>query len=300
MASLHPTQYGFSPTLIESSLRAKQSVSSRQLRRSSSRPSTKFEAVSTPGSLGIQDLKDELQGATKDEEVVSDAKKVACEFVLQAFFNFLSVAAVAMAVQNSGGDPVLQTVQVMAAHLVILPLTIYAGLETSGAHFNPMVTACFVLIGKTSAKLGVAYVAAQLAGGVLGAAAAFYSLPKGMQTLAHAGTQAVPAGSSVPQAFMGEAFAAFALIFVLMATNIDPRSKWGNLKPLAIPLIITLLMWLMGPVSSMCVNPARAFGPAVVTGFWEHHWIWWTAPFVGGLTAAKVYSLLFMPRSFFK
>jgi len=50
-----------------------------------------------------------------------------------------------------------------------------------------------------SAKLGVAYVAAQLAGGVLGAAAAFYSLPKGMQTLAHAGTQAVPAGSSVPQ-----------------------------------------------------------------------------------------------------
>jgi len=78
------------------------------------------------------------------------------------------------------------------------------------------------------------------------------------------------------------------------------RSKWGNLKPLAIPLIITLLMWLMGPVSSMCVNPARAFGPAVVTGFWEHHWIWWTAPFVGGLTAAKVYSLLFMPRSFFK
>lgn len=67
---------------------------------------------------------------------------------VQAFFNFLSVSAVAMAVSNSGGDAVLQTIQVMAAHFVILPLTICSGAETSGAHFNPVVTACFVLVGK--------------------------------------------------------------------------------------------------------------------------------------------------------
>ena len=66
----------------------------------------------------------------------------------QAFFNFLSVSAVAMAVTNSRGDAVLQTIQVMAAHLVILPLTICSGAEISGAHFNPVVTACFVLVGK--------------------------------------------------------------------------------------------------------------------------------------------------------
>ena len=46
------------------------------------------------------------------------------------------------------------------------------------------------------------------------------------------------------------------------------RSQWGKYKPLAIPLVVTLLMWLLGPISSMCVNPARAFGPAIVTG-WE-------------------------------
>ena len=67
---------------------------------------------------------------------------------VQAFFNFLSVTAVAMAVSNSGGNAVIQTLQVMAAHAVILPLTICAGIEVSGAHFNPMVTGCFVLIGK--------------------------------------------------------------------------------------------------------------------------------------------------------
>ena len=41
---------------------------------------------------------------------------------------------------------------------------------------------------------------------------------------------------------------------------------WGKLGPLAVPLAICLLMWLVGPISSMCINPARAFGPAVVTG----------------------------------
>lgn len=53
-----------------------------------------------------------------------------------------------MAVNNSAGNAVLQTLQVMGAHAVILPLTIYAGAEVSGSHFNPVVTACFVLIGK--------------------------------------------------------------------------------------------------------------------------------------------------------
>ena len=53
-----------------------------------------------------------------------------------------------MAVKNSGGDAVVKSVQVMGAHAVILPLVIYAGLEVSGSHFNPMVTACFVLAGK--------------------------------------------------------------------------------------------------------------------------------------------------------
>lgn len=60
----------------------------------------------------------------------------------------MSVSSVAMAVANSGGDAVLQSVQVMAAHFVILPLTICAGVAVSGAHFNPVVTACFVMVGK--------------------------------------------------------------------------------------------------------------------------------------------------------
>lgn len=68
---------------------------------------------------------------------------------------------------------------------------------------------------------------------------------------------------------------------------------WGRLGPLAVGLIVPLLMWLEGSVSSMCINPARAFGPALVTGVWDNHWIFWIAPFLGGVPAGLIYSKLF-------
>jgi hypothetical protein len=62
---------------------------------------------------------------------------------------------------------------------------------------------------------------------------------------------------------------------------------------MAVGLIVPLLMWMEGPVSSMCINPARAFGPALVTGMWDNHWVFWTAPFLGGIPAGLIYTKLF-------
>ena len=61
-------------------------------------------------------------------------------------------------------------------------------------------------------------------------------------------------------------------------------------------LIVPLLMWLEGSVSSMCINPARAFGPALVAGVWDHHWVFWTAPFLGGIPAGLIYTRLFSEK----
>ena len=68
---------------------------------------------------------------------------------------------------------------------------------------------------------------------------------------------------------------------------------WGRLGPIAVGLIAPLLMWIEGSVSSMCINPARAFGPALVTGVWDNHWVFWTAPFLGGIPAGLIYRKLF-------
>lgn len=42
-----------------------------------------------------------------------------------------------------------------------------------------------------------------------------------------------------------------------------------------------------------CMNTARAFGPAAVTGFpYTHHWVYWVGPFLGSILGATFYNLL--------
>lgn len=53
-----------------------------------------------------------------------------------------------MAAINAGSNALLQKFFIMGAHAIIIPLVIFSGIEVSGAHFNPMVTACFVAIKK--------------------------------------------------------------------------------------------------------------------------------------------------------
>lgn len=43
-----------------------------------------------------------------------------------------------------------------------------------------------------------------------------------------------------------------------------------------------------GDVSGTCLNPARAFGPALMADYWTYHWVYWVGPIGGGLVAAAL------------
>lgn len=103
--------------------------------------------------------------------------------------------------------------------------------------------------------------------------------------------QAVPRDHTVAQAFLGETSAGFILMFLVCLVGLDKKGD-PNKIPVVMALTIPALIYIVGPVSSMCINPARAFGPALVSGFWEHHWLWWTAPFIGGLLALLPYKYM--------
>ena len=109
--------------------------------------------------------------------------------------------------------------------------------------------------------------------------------------LTHGHVQAVPADHTIMQAFMGEFAAAFMLVVIVCTTALDRKGDPSRM-PVVMALTVPLLIFTVGPVSSMCINPARAFGPALASGMWDNHWIWWTAPILGGLAAAVPYKLL--------
>ncbi|KAK9831579.1 hypothetical protein WJX74_001033 [Apatococcus lobatus] len=232
--------------------------------------------------------------STKCPPAAADAgekKKILGEFFLQAGFNFLSSGAAAMAAV-SFSNAAHVTLAVMGAHMVIVPLLMSMFAPISGAHFNPMISVVMGITGMLKASTAMGYVLAQSLGGILGTSALWNCLPPDLKQLQYIGAQAVPADRTIAQAFGGDILASFFLMFGVFALVVDKRG-WGKLGPLAVAMIIATNMWIFGPISSACMNPARALGPAFVTGFWQHHWIWWTAPFIGGISAGYIYKRFF-------
>jgi aquaporin-4 len=45
------------------------------------------------------------------------------------------------------------------------------------------------------------------------------------------------------------------------------------------------------------MNPARTLGPAIISGYWEFHWIYWVGPIVGALIAGFVMQYLYVRKS---
>ena len=51
-----------------------------------------------------------------------------------------------------------------------------------------------------------------------------------------------------------------------------------------------------GAISGGSLNPARVFGPAIASGHFAHHYVWWIGPIAGGIVAGFVYELLFADK----
>lgn len=91
-------------------------------------------------------------------------------------------------------------------------------------------------------------------------------------------------------ALLLEMIMTFALVYTVYATAIDPkRGSLGTIAPLAIAFIVGANVLVGGPFSGASMNPARAFGPALVGWRWRNHWIYWLGPFVGAAVAGLVY-----------
>ncbi|XP_018019653.1 aquaporin-4 [Hyalella azteca] len=97
------------------------------------------------------------------------------------------------------------------------------------------------------------------------------------------------------QAFGVEVLCTFLLVFTIFGSTDSRRTDVKGSISLAIGLAAICTHMFGIPYTGSSLNPARTFGPALVVGgdAWDHHWLYWMAPPVGGMTAGLLYSHFF-------
>ena len=162
---------------------------------------------------------------------------------------------------------------------------IYALGHISGAHFNPAVTTGFWLSKRFPSREVAPYVAAQL----IGAVAASLAL-KAVVGNAVASAATVPAIGTLPGLAV-EVGLTFFLMLVVMAVATDARVD-GLVAGLAVGLTVAFDALMGGSLTGASMNPARSFGPALASGVWTSHWIYWAGPLAGAALAVGTYDYL--------
>ena len=166
--------------------------------------------------------------------------------------------------------------------LVVLAM-IYTLGDRSGAHLNPAVSLAFSVAGRFPRAEVLPYVSAQLAGAFGASALLRVLFPAGAT---EAGTYlgaTLPAGS-VAQSFVLEVVLTAILMFVILNVSTGAKEK-GITAGIAIGATVGLEAMFAGPICGASMNPARSFGPAILSLHLEHLWIYLLAPTLGALLA---------------
>lgn len=170
----------------------------------------------------------------------------------------------------------------------------YAIGHISGCHLNPAVTIGLVAGGRAKASIIPGYIAAQIIGGILGAAA-LLAIGSGVGGIDLSGAangfgKQSPMGYSLTSVILAEFLLTAVFLFVIMGVTSDKAP--AGFAPLAIGLCLTLIHLVSIPISNTSVNPARSIGIALLDGqawSFQQLWVFIAAPIVGGIVGAIAY-----------
>jgi aquaporin NIP len=173
---------------------------------------------------------------------------------------------------------------------LVFGLVILAGIAAvghiSGAHFNPAVTTSFFLTRHLPGRDAATYIAAQFAGATAGALLLWLVWP----------AKPVDLGVTVPSIAVGravivEGVMSALLMLVILSVATDTRAA-GAPAAIAIGATIALDALFGGPLTGASMNPARSFGPALVSGQWKDFWVYLAGPLLGAPLGAFSYQFV--------
>jgi aquaporin Z len=164
---------------------------------------------------------------------------------------------------------------VVAPGLMVMAIILFMG-AVSGAHLNPVVSLAFAVRGDFPWRRVPGYIAVQL----LGATLACLFLLAVFGNVEHLGATVPGPGYHDWQALLMETALTGLLVSVILGTASGAQNV-GTIGALGVGGYIALAGLWAAPVSGVSMNPARSFGPALVSGYWSSYWVYVIGPLVG-------------------
>ena len=211
---------------------------------------------------------------------------------------FGPLAIILSVVAFGDGLSIESIIMISLGHGAAIGLMVYAFGHISGAHINPAVTIPMIITKKISVADGIGYIIFQLIGAVVAAFSLKAILPE-IGAKVNFGTQGGPSellNNSVMAGITVEIILTFFLVTVIFLTAVHKKAPAG-IHGISIGGMVFLLHLVGVPLTGASMNPARTFGPAVVSGFWELHWLYWLAPIIGGIIAGVIMNYVFVNKA---
>lgn len=209
------------------------------------------------------------------------------------FFLVLMIGTVVSLFLAAGGQAQFGTDWVVIG--LVQGLTLFMLVQTlagvSGAHLNPAVTTAAALMKRIDPVDAVVYVLAQLSGGVLGALLVKGLLEDEGRAANYGAVDVSPLLANDFAGMIVEALGAFLLVLAVVAVALNPRA-WRDWAPLSIGLTFAFIVMAFGPLTGGSFNPARWFGPALISEEWGGVWPYVVGPLLGAVLAVAFYKFV--------
>ena len=210
---------------------------------------------------------------------MSVARRALAEFIGTFAIVYCGVGAVALTASGllNGG-----LVGVAFAHGFAVAVMIYALGAVSGAHFNPAVSLALCLTGRFAWRELPAYVATQLSGSVAATGLLWLTHGAALERVRFGATLLAPNVSPLAGLAIEVVLTFFLALVIFRVAVLGSHPAAGALIGLTVMMGISSA----GPLTGVALNPARAFGPALLSGDWAAHWIMWVGPVFGAVLGA--------------
>jgi glycerol uptake facilitator protein len=223
-------------------------------------------------------------------------QKLAAEAIGTAFLVFIGVGSVPATLIVNGSAPftMADLGMISLAFGTIVIATVYALGHVGGNHINPAVTLGLAVSGKFPWSQVPGYIAAQVIGAVVGAAAIIGVLG---QKASDVGLGVASYnGISWGQAFTAEFVGTFILVFTIF--GVIHRKAAAGFAGVAIGLVVFAAIIPVAPATGASINPARTLGPMLVQQVaggdvkWEQLPVYLVAELLAGALAALCYGFI--------